>query len=454
MRSEPRRLLSILFSWIRAKGRWSLAGAAISVFACKPCGGDRVLVDGACVPRCSDDTCASGLVCVHSTCRPTCDRDSDCKGEDICEKTFSDEGKSGKYCYGSAIDPSPYVTGSTEEPSAPDTTMEPTSRACSDSSDCDQTVQRHCVDERCETACTLHEHCGRAGACVGSGTSSENQSVTYCAPDSFPRAEGQYGSTCLTGASNCDTTNGFQCVRAGDGDLGSYCTRAGCTDEADCPSGYFCSENRVASRLPCEDACGIRGDSAADDCVPLTSIGAGKPFRCADAGGLLLTVCLERSFCAPCETDSDCRAEPNQVCAKGPDGVKSCTVLCAPNQGSCPWGGATECATFDQDLGQPTCGHRFGACKGTGQSCHPCVHDGDCPTGFCAKSDFSGERFCYDSEASCSCTDGEEICVGGGCPLTPSGKAMNCVSTGDSEPPSACYGAEIDETAGAPLGCW
>ncbi len=412
-----------------------------------------MLVDGVCVPRCSDDSCGEGLSCVHSTCRPTCERDSDCKGEDICERTVTDEGKAGRYCYGSAVDPSPYTPEATPDESAPVTSAEQPTESCKESSDCDQTVQRHCVDNRCETACTLHEHCGRSGACTGASTIAGNL-VGYCVPDSFPRAEGQYGSTCLTGAANCDAATGFQCISAGDGDLGSYCTQAGCTDEDDCPSGYFCSENRIGSRLPCGDACGVLGDPTAENCVPLTSIGPDKPFRCAATGGLLLTVCLERSFCAPCETDADCRGERNQVCAKGPDGMKSCTVLCAPNQRSCPWGEATECAVFDEDLGRPTCGHRFGACKGTGQSCQPCVHDGDCPTGFCAKSDFSGELFCYDADASCSCADGEEMCAGGGCPLAPSGKTMNCVSAGDGEAPSACYGAEIDQTAGTPLGCW
>lgn len=420
-----------------------------------PCDGDRVLVDGTCVPRCEDTACDDGLACVHSVCRPTCDRDADCKGNDICEVIKTDEGKSGKYCFGLAVHPSPYDDAEPSVSSTADSSQSsPPPNSCGASTDCDQTVPQHCVAGECETACTLHAHCGRAGTCTGSGENAENQAVTFCQQDAFPRGEGQYGSQCLTATSSCDADAGFQCISAGDGDVDSYCTRAGCGSDTDCPSGLFCSANRVGSRAPCQSACGLAGQPSAPNCVPADDIGEGKPFRCGETGGLVLTLCLERSFCAPCESDADCRGQANQVCARGADGAKTCTVLCAPGQGSCPWGEATECAVFDDELGVPTCGHRFGACRGTGKSCEPCTHDGDCPTGFCAKSDFSGELFCYDEEAGCQCAEDEEICVGGGCPATPGGKPMNCVSTGDGAPPSACYGAEIDEAEGTPLGCW
>lgn len=443
--------------WLSVWGLITIGGAG-GVACGGPCDGDRVAVDGVCVPRCSDETCSEGMACVHSVCRPMCKRDSDCAGEDICESIRTDEGKSGKYCYGLAVDPSPYAsapeTGATSGSSTLDPTSEPdSSQACEESADCAQTALHHCVQQKCETACTLHEHCGRAGACSGSGTSAEGDVVTYCEQDDFPRAAGQYGSDCLTESSSCDAEAGFRCISAGDGDTASYCAQAGCEGDEQCPSGYFCSDNRITSRSPCEPACGLVG-SAAVDCIPSEDIGPGKPYDCAEGGGLVLSLCLKRSFCAACDTDADCRGEPNQLCARGPDGVKMCTVLCAPGQDSCPWGAATECDVFDEDLGLATCGHRFGACKGTGRSCEPCIHDGDCPTGFCAKSGFSGELFCFDSESTCACDANEDICVGGGCPSSPSGKAMNCVSTGDGAPPSACYGAEIDEVAGTPLGCW
>lgn len=453
-------LLSRLGSWLGSV--WPVATLAVAsvvvvgVTGCGPCSGDDVYVDGVCVLRCEDATCGDGLACVHSVCRPECKRDSDCEGEDICESILTDEGKSGKYCFGLAVTPSPYASepgpseDTTDEVSTSD---QVSSNGCKESSDCAQNVPRVCVDDECRTVCTLHEHCGRAGSCTGS-TEDDGATVNYCQADDFPRAEGQFGSQCLAGTSSCDTASGFQCIGAGDGDVDSYCTLRGCEDENDCPSGYFCSENRVGSRAPCEATCGLVASPEDPNCVPSADIGAGKPYRCADGGGLLLTLCLERSFCAPCESDADCRGEPNQVCALGPDQVKMCTVLCAPGQDSCPWGAATECAVFDENLGVPTCGHRFQACKGTGKSCEPCIHDGDCPNGFCARSDFSGEQFCYDAEVSCACGEGEDICVGGGCPDTPGGEPMNCVSAGDNAPPSVCYGAQLDEAEGTPLGCW
>lgn len=419
-----------------------------------PCEGQNVSVDGTCVPRCEDSACGDGLVCVHSVCRPACRRDADCKGDDTCESTKTDTGKSGNYCFGLAVHPSPYSADAPAASNDDQSSNVPADSSCKESSDCDQTVLHHCVDNECRTACTLHEHCGRAGACTGSAENAEGAAVSFCEQDEFPRAEGQYGSQCLTASSGCDTEAGFQCISAGDGDVNSYCARTGCDADADCPSGLFCSENRVGSRPPCESACGLTGQPGAANCVPKSDIGEGKPFRCGETGGLILMLCLERSFCAPCESDADCRGQANQVCARGADGVKTCTVPCAPNQGSCPWGAATECAVFDAELGIATCGHRFGACRGSGKSCEPCTHDGDCPTGFCAKSDFSGELFCYDQDAVCACAADEDICVGGGCPETPSGQLMNCVSAGDGAPPSACYGAEIDEAAGTPLGCW
>lgn len=438
----------------------SFALSVAMVLGCNPCDGDRVKVDGMCLPRCSDEACGDGLVCVHSTCRPACERRSDCRSGDVCQKLVTDEGHSGKYCYGPALDPSPYTSDQQPAPSASDDSISDEPRpagaaSCKKNSECDQSVPRHCVDSVCRTACTLHEHCGRAGACTGHSQDADGALATYCEPDGFPRAAGQYGNQCLTGPTDCDLDNGFQCIRAGDGDLTSYCTRAGCDDSSQCPSGFACSQHRVGQqRPPCADACGVAGDPRAENCIPTSEIGEGKAFRCADGGGLVLHLCMKRSFCFECETDADCRGEPNQVCAKGPDGNKTCTILCVPEQRSCPWGAATECALFDDELGKETCGHRFGACAGSGRGCEPCTHDGDCPTGFCARSDFSGEQFCYDADAVCECAPGEDMCVGGGCPQAPSGKRMNCVSAGNNQPPSACYGSELDVTSQAPLGCW
>src|SRR5690606_18270958 len=111
---------------------------------------------------------------------------------------------------------------------------------------------------------------------------------------------------------------------------------------------------------------------------------------------------------------------------------------------------------FDSSLGVPTCSHRAGSCvSDAGGSCSPCVDDDDCPRGFCSASSFTGERFCFDLDATCSCPSGEDHCFGGGCPTTPGGLAMNCVPIAAGEPPSVCFGASVvpNDPSGQ-LGCW
>lgn len=414
-----------------------------------PCNSGERLVDGLCLAPCHDDACQDRLTCVRNVCRPECTDDNQCKGEDTCRKVRNDQGDVGRYCYGPALEHSPYEHSN----SRPDAGNSNDTR-CKTNAECPQTVAHECVDGSCETLCTLHAHCGAAGSCTGSAKNAAGQTINFCQPDTFPREPGQFGTSCLASAQSCDNANDFMCRSDGEGDTESYCTLRGCDSDAECPSGLFCSRNFVSARPPCVAACGLQGNAQNSDCIPEKDIGPGRPYRCSPNGGLELTVCLKRTFCTSCETDADCRAQANQVCARGPDGNKACTVLCTEGLGSCPWGNATQCGVFDEQLGQATCAPLFGACRGTGKSCEPCVHDGDCPSGFCSISTFTGERFCFDETPSCSCPSGEQSCIGGGCPLTPSGLQMNCVIRRQGEPPSVCYGAEVAEESATPLGCW
>jgi hypothetical protein len=434
--------------WLISLAAWPLAATHGCVGDCD--GGER-LIDGVCLPPCETANCKDGLVCVRNMCRPECTSDDECEGEDTCERIRNDDGDVARYCYGPALEESPYASSNH---TSVDAGSEPVETSCDSSLDCPQDVSRHCVTGRCETECTLHQHCGSAGACTGNAANAEGSIVTYCEPDELPRAAGQFGSGCLASTQICDSSNDFMCLTEGEGDTDAYCTLRGCDTDAECPTGLFCSHNLVGARPPCATACGITGQPNNSECIPESDIGVGRPYRCSPAGGLELTVCLKRAFCAPCEVNADCRAEDNQICARGPDGNKTCTVLCAEGLGSCPWGTATQCAVFDQELGEATCAPLFGACHGTGKSCEPCVDDADCPTGFCSVSSFTGEQFCFDETASCSCAAGEESCVGGGCPLTPSGLRMNCLSRSEGEAPSVCYGAELSQESGTPLGCW
>jgi hypothetical protein len=440
------RLARPLLSWAIVCAASATTGA---LSGCSTqCGNEKSLIDGVCLAPCKADECGDGLTCVRNVCRPECSSDAQCRADDACKKVRNDEGKVGRYCYGPAMALSPYESATNMDAG------EQAYQRCKSSLDCAQDVPHQCIAGACETECTLHEHCGRAGVCTGSGQNGEGQSVAYCQKDSAPRESGQFGSGCLLSSEACDSSNDFMCLSAGDGDTKSYCTLRGCDSDAECPSGLFCSHNAVASRSPCVATCGLTAQPQDANCIPEGDIGAGRPYRCSPGGGLELTVCLKRAFCAPCTTDADCRGEPNQVCASGPDGNKTCTVTCADGLGSCPWGTATRCDVFDQELGVATCAPLFGACRGTGKGCEPCVDDADCPNGFCSVSTFTGEQFCFDETASCSCPSGQESCVGGGCPLTPSGLQMNCLSRRSGEAPSVCYGAEAAADSATPLGCW
>jgi hypothetical protein len=288
--------------------------------------------------------------------------------------------------------------------------------------------------------------------CADEATDDEGNDVLLCRFDDFPRNPGEYGTACPNGPDDC--SGDFRCVGAGQGDSAAYCTATGCEDDTECPTGMLCSHNRTTAP-PCESACNLRPDPTDPRCIPSELIGEGRPFRCSTGGQLELRICLERGYCSDCETDADCRSLSGQICAKSGDGSKACTTLCDPGTNSCPWGSASSCDVWDEQLGEPTCGHRAGSCHGTGDGCEPCIDDRDCPRGFCSLNTFTSEQFCVDEEFVCECRDGEDFCLGGGCPMTPGGLTMNCVSRAEGAAPDACYGAltvPTDETS--PLGCW
>jgi hypothetical protein len=328
---------------------------------------------------------------------------------------------------------------------------------CEGNDDCKVDFGFHCVDGACTLTCAVHEHCGTSGACTGAASDSEDTAVHVCEPDAFPRKEGQYGTRCPNG-DECNRDDGFVCIGAGPGDADAYCAKVDCTADDECPAGFFCSV-RFASGVPCTDVCGFPGRDGST-CIPDSDIGAGRPYQCSPVG-LNRRVCLHRGFCNECDTDSDCLGKPNQICARDRSGQKICTRLCDPNLNSCPWGSAAGCAVWDDDLGVPTCSHRFGSCRGEGASCHPCVDSSDCPRGYCQETAFTGEHYCVDVSATCSCPSGTSgLCKGGGCPLTPepAGLEMSCFGgSGLVEDPrfNTCIGASGSRSGGGePDGCW
>jgi hypothetical protein len=382
--------------------------------------------------------------------------------------------------------------------------------ACTATSDCDTDVGLSCVNGQCRFAgCTTHGDCAGIGPC-SEGTDDTGQTVLACAEGTtYPK--GQFGSACPgdkiaqgctsdTGCpdgqgchptikrcmprcgelgacpsfapvcevssnlcTECDLASGFTCIGSGPGDSDAYCSKTGCAADADCGLGYTCQALRT-SKLPCAATCGFAAGPA-NNCVKATDIGDGKEYSCGPVS-LLRHMCVKREFCASCETDDDCRANPNQVCAADASGAKICTQLCDPAvANACPWGNAGKCEVTDTAKGVATCSHRFDKCVGTGGSCEPCVDDLDCPDGLCIQSEFTNERFCLDlAGASCDCTGlptSNGTCTGGGCPQTPGGLNMQCFGTPEVQAQGSilyqeCYGANVNlnPNVSPQTGCW
>lgn len=483
----------------------------------KSCGGIET-DDGKCLARCSDAGCAANNRCVNNACAALCVDQGDCELGTNCVNVNFSETDSGTYC----VDVRDGKIGQDGESCADDTecdtyrgyqcvTVDGTAECratgctsssecddgfckgggdaggesvnycqpgsdgrsgdCSSNSDCDQFGGFACVNNTCALSeCTKHSDCQGFGLCSFGGTDSEGNTVNFCDPTLLAgeeREAGQFGTNCVNGPDDC--AEGFDCLGAGEGDLDAYCTKFDCTSDDDCGTGYHCARVRVGSAPCAAGTCpGIGGDPTDPECVGADAIGPGKQYECG-ALNLRRNVCRRADYCSPCETHEDCLAEAGQVCAKDVGGVKRCTVPCDPDTRSCPWGNASTCNVFDEDLGFATCAHRFGSCTGEGKSCEPCVTSTDCgDTGFCASSPNTGEKFCVDLATECSCEGFPSLgqsnpyaCEGGTCPASPGGLKLTCYGFLD-DPTSVinnrCFGANANQGtifASSPQqGCW
>lgn len=370
-----------------------------------------------------------GLACVDGTCRYIgCKTHSDCLGVGLCSEGTNDAGLKVLACTGGPVAPLGQFGAKCPGDKIP--TACATDSACPPEQACHPTIKR-CVPK-----------CGELGSCPSF--------APVCDPTTNLCTE-------------CDDANGFTCIGSGPGDLDAYCSKGGCQNDSECGPGFGCQTLRTG-RAPCQVSCGLAA-STATNCVPAADIGPGKEFSCGPVG-LLRNLCVKREFCSTCETDDDCRALPDQICAKDEGGVKICTTVCNPDvSNACPWGNAGNCAKTDTERDVFTCSHRFGSCAGTGGSCEPCVDDLDCPNGLCLTSDFTNEHYCVSLEEKCDCTglpvENEVQCKGGGCPQTPGGATMNCyggasVLANGSPLYQTCVGANVNTNpnASAQGGCW
>jgi hypothetical protein len=436
VKSQPPSRRSAVFPWLAGFAIALLHSGCSSTENTEPCkddaacADDEECVDEKCVPRekegCTSTGCADGELCVNEECRSRCTAQTDCAEPNVCAVWKFEDDREEAIC-------------------AP---LEGRFTSCENDAGCDVDGGFGCVAGTCTTACRSHSDCASVGHCAvleGGGT--------YCVAG-IPAKPGGYFTRCPGGRTDCAADDGFICLSAGDGDLDSYCT-TDCASDAQCPAGYRCGEVRVP---PCGPACGVEGTDA-PDCAPVSEIGAGRRYQCGVLSALR-RVCERRSFCSPCERDEDCLGTPGQVCAKDRSGQRICTVPCDPNADSCPWGNAAECAVFDTQRGFATCSHRFGSCRGTGKGCEPCIDDSDCgDSGICSVFSFSRERFCVDLVTPCDCgTDADRngVCLGHGCPETPGGLEMQCLTRAASDPlKDRCFGASVASgISSQQAGCW
>ncbi len=492
---------------VRALAKIAVGVVLASAFVLPACKADStcdgVEVNGQCQTKCEDSKCAEpGMKCVHNACTHACTEPLGCPTGQWCFGGVKpDVGPAGQYCVTPPEKCSndgqcnqalgmkcvgslcrvmgctsnadcAHVAGACIKDASGDTTknycdqtkkLGSEGATCTKNEDCD-TDRYACVNGNCRyTNCRTHDDCAGIGLCQETKDAAGN-AVLACVPGTTYPA-GQWGTHCPGGpdGTECDSANKFTCL-GNLGDIDAYCTKTGCGADTDCATGYYCATVRT-SRVPCQTACGITGNSSDPKCVAASDIGQGKEYSCGPVS-MLRQICLKREYCNECQNDDDCRALPNQICAKDKSGAKICTVQCDPNvMNACPWGNASECGVFDTDLNQPTCAHRFGSCKGTGKGCEPCVSDKDCPQGLCLSSSFSNEHYCVDLSVKCDCTgltvDQGVTCVGGGCPKSPGGPTLNCyggdaVKAAGSALYQTCVGANVSVGINSTPqdGCW
>jgi len=409
---------------------FAAAGLLLSPGCSSECSG--VMVEGVCEELCDNAACAQNHVCVANDCRPFCSDQGDCPLRYNCVPVAGADGKPlGNVCF--QLD---YAKNGSTGQNSP----------CTSDAECDALRGFSCADGRCVRSCATHDDCGPLGLCAGEGA---ERSCTQTDGEFGP---GQFNTRCPDG-DECDASAGFECVGIGAGDADAYCTKVNCAESSDCAPGYACIDQR-GDHGPCAPACGFAGFPNDEDCVPVEEIDQpGSEWRCGSVS-LLRKACIKQDYCTPCETDADCGALPGQICAKDATGTKICTTLCDERlPGACPFGSASSCRVYDEELGLPTCGHKFERCLGDGNACEPCVVDADCgPNGYCYETPSSRERLCIDLDFTCT-ADSE-------CPESPGGVIMDCLlSSSEVSPTSPLYQKCFAPNVATSLtitrhGCW
>jgi hypothetical protein len=352
-----------------------------------------------------------------------------------------------------------------------------------------------CIDDgsgpSCHRVCTAQSDCPFGWYCNDGATGSQGKN--WCVQNTIavtPGAMGEWGASCQPskGIDNpaCDGNDGFGCYGVSPTDANAFCTIYDCAQDSDCPGGWWCATVDKAPNVTTTKR----------------------------TWGQTRTVCLPRSYCAPCQEDHDCAPAPNGTaqhcvpdaqgngfCAPECAGNANCALdaackhpwaLCMPAQGAtcksdddCPpsngifqhcqggqctgeCGSDSDCTGAGQSCQKPlaVCMPRAGVCVGDGGFCSPCRSDADCKNGYCFTAAYSTERFCSAPTTSTCPTpsDGSTLVIAsaGMCPAVPSGasaKQVACIPGKAPPPPDQqCLGlTTISDGNGGKVqipGCW
>jgi hypothetical protein len=208
----------------------------------------------------------------------------------------------------------------------------------------------------------------------------------YCAPDATKYAKstkGQWGAPCVaTGGIDtnpaCDTDQNFACYAQTPSDGAAFCTQYNCGSDADCKGGWYCGTINTAPNA-------VQADRVV---------------------GATVTLCLPRTYCAPCKSDIDCvpSGGAREHCVSDNGGSKYCAPEC---NGDSQCNQEASCAD-NSEANTKVCTPNAGLCVGDGTFCSPCRSDADCTGGgACVTSSYSTEHFCATPNGgSCPLVDG------------------------------------------------
>lgn len=286
-----------------------------------------------------------------------------------------------------------------------------------------------------QSDCPFDYHCMAGGYCV-------NDRTAYAPTNAGEAAAGlPWGAPCspqhaadatdpdapLTNNADCDVAQGFWCYATSPTSGNGYCTQYDCTDDGDCPGGFWCA--------------------TIDDSPDARS-------ATRDDWGTTTTLCMPRAYglepggyCAPCASNLDCprNAGVRQHCVSA-DGAggdeKTCATECAGDS-ECPLDDM--CAASD-DAPTNVCLPRAATCIGDGTFCSPCHSDADCTGGgYCIPADFSTEHFCTTATPTCTYTNNvfDDVCpvLPARVKATSTTESVACsYSTETPFPKKQCYG--------------